>query len=149
MPLLPQFGFFELIMIAVIALVVVGPQDLPKLMRSAGQAMAQVRRLAAEFAAAFDQMARETEMEEMRKEIEALKKDNVFTEAKNAVDEAVRPISDAVRNEAAEVKDAINKPVVTESEGTNDAPAPDPQTDNTPDPVSAETTSIKSDAANG
>ena len=104
MNLLPQFGFFELMLIAVIALVVVGPKDLPKLMRSAGQMVAKARRMAGEFTAAFDQMARETEMEEMRQEIEALKKDNIFADAKRSVDEALSPIEKDLRDEANEVK---------------------------------------------
>ena len=126
MNLLPQFGFFELMLIAVIALVVVGPKDLPKLMRSAGQMVAKARRMAGEFTAAFDQMARETEMEEMRQEIEALKKENVFAETKRAVDEAVAPIEKELRDEANEVKDAMSKPVrdlPADDSASEDAPA--------------------------
>ncbi len=111
MNLVPQFGFFELMLIAVIALVVVGPKDLPKLMRSAGQMVAKARRMAGEFTAAFDQMAREAEMEDMRKEIESLKKDNVFADAKREIDETLSPIDKELRDEANEVKDAMTKPV--------------------------------------
>lgn len=111
MNLVPQFGFFELMLIAVIALVVVGPKDLPKLMRSAGQMVAKARRMAGEFTAAFDQMAREAEMEDMRKEIESLKKDNVFADAKREIDETLSPIDKELRDEASEVKDAMTKPV--------------------------------------
>jgi sec-independent protein translocase protein TatB len=111
MNLMPQFGFFELVVVAVIALVVVGPKDLPRLMRMAGKMMAQARKLGAEFMGAFNQMAREAEMEEMRQEIEALKKDNVFADAKKTFDEAVRPLEEAVRDEAAELHDASAKPV--------------------------------------
>lgn len=113
MSLVPQFGFFELILVAAIALVVVGPKDLPKLMRTVGKMFAQARRMAAEFTAAFDQMARETEMEEMRREIETLKKDNAFTEARRTVEDAVRPVEDAVRTEAGELRDAVNAPAAS------------------------------------
>ena len=115
MSLVPQFGFFELMVVAVIALVVVGPKDLPKLMRAAGRMVAQARRMAGEFMSAFDQMARETEMEEMRKEIEALKKDNVFSEAKRSLDDAMAPVEKSVREEAGEVRDAVNAPVSREA----------------------------------
>jgi len=110
MNLLPQFGFFELIIVAVVILVVVGPQDLPKLMRAAGKMMAQVRRMGAEFTDAFNEMARETEMQEMRKEIDAIKNDNVFAETKRSIEEAVKPVEDAVREEAGELRDAAAKP---------------------------------------
>jgi len=109
MNLVPQFGFLELMLIAVIALVVVGPKDLPKLMRSAGKMAAKARRMAGEFTAAFDQMAREADMEEMRQEIDALKKDNVFTKTKREVDDALSPIGKEIRDEAGAVKDAMTK----------------------------------------
>lgn len=111
MNLVPQFGFLELLLIGVVALVVVGPKDLPKLMRSAGKFVAKARRMAGEFAAAFDQMARETEMEELRREIETLKKENVFAKAKRDIDESLKPAEKAVRDEAADIEDAVTKPV--------------------------------------
>ncbi|HXI86682.1 MAG TPA: Sec-independent protein translocase protein TatB [Parvularculaceae bacterium] len=110
MNLVPQVGFFEIVVIAVVALVVVGPKDLPKLMRMAGRMVREARRLAGEFTAAFDQMARESEMEEMRKEIEALKHDGAIAEAKRAVEDVVRPIDEAARKEASEIREAVNRP---------------------------------------
>ena len=97
MSLVPQFGFFELMLIAVVALIVVGPKDLPKLMRSAGRMVAKAREMAGEFAAAFDQMAREAEMEELRKEIDDLKKNNPVADAKRALDETTAPIDRELR----------------------------------------------------
>ena len=100
MSLVPQFGFFELLLIAVVALIVVGPKDLPKLMRSAGKFFAKARRMAAEFTAAFDQMARESEMDDLRKEIETLKQENVFAKTKRELDESLKPVTEDIRKEA-------------------------------------------------
>lgn len=111
MNLVPQFGFFELILVAIVALVVVGPKELPRLMRMAGKLFAQARRMASEFTAAFDQMARETEMEEMRKEIEALKRDNPVAGVKREMDAALRPVETMLRDEANELRDATTKPL--------------------------------------
>ncbi len=110
MNLMPSVGFFEIVVIAVIALVVVGPKDLPRLMRMAGRTAAQARRMAAEFSAAFSQMARESEMEDMRRELDALKRNNVFADAKHSVDEAMRPVDAAVREEAAGIRSAASAP---------------------------------------
>lgn len=107
MNLLPQVGFFEIIVVAVVALVVIGPRDLPKLMRMAGKMAAKARRMAGEFRSAFDQMARESEMEEMRKEIEALKKNNAVAETRRSVENAVKPVETLMRDEANEVRDAM------------------------------------------
>ncbi|WDI30636.1 Sec-independent protein translocase protein TatB [Hyphococcus flavus] len=111
MSLVPQFGFFELMLIAVVALIVVGPKDLPKLMRSAGRMVAKARQMAGEFTAAFDQMAREAEMEELRKEIDDLKKNNPVADAKRAFDETTAPIDKELREEARELNEAVNKSV--------------------------------------
>lgn len=111
MSLMPQFGFFELMLIAVVALVVVGPKDLPKLMRSAGRMVAKARQLAGEFTAAFDQMAREAEMEELRKEIDDLKKNNPVSDAKRAFDETTAPIDQELRKEARDLNEAVNRSV--------------------------------------
>jgi sec-independent protein translocase protein TatB len=99
--LTPQVGFFELVVIAVIALIVVGPKDLPRLMRGAGQAAAKARRMASEFTSAFNQMARESEIEDMRREIEALKRDNPAADAQRSFDEAMRPLDEEARAIAA------------------------------------------------
>ena len=64
----------EFLIAAVVALVVVGPKDLPILLRKFGQFMARVRSMAAEFRASFDEMARQSELDELRKEVEAMRK---------------------------------------------------------------------------
>ena len=66
-------GAFEMLLIGAIALIVVGPKDLPMLMRKVGQFTAKMRGLAAEFRASFDEMARQSELDELRKEVEALR----------------------------------------------------------------------------
>jgi len=71
--MLPQLGFPEMIVLVVLALIVVGPEDLPKLMRKLGGFMARIRAMGHEFKEAFNEMGDATEMAELRKEIEELK----------------------------------------------------------------------------
>lgn len=123
MNLAPDVGFSEIIVIAVVALVALGPKELPRLMNMAGKMTAQARRLAGEFQAAFNQMAREAEMEELRKEIESLKRDNAFVDAKRAIEDGVRPVDDALRTESQEVRDAMRRPTDA-GEPAADAAAP-------------------------
>jgi sec-independent protein translocase protein TatB len=66
-------GTGELLVIATIALIVVGPKDLPAMLHKVGRFTARMRGMASEFRASFDEMARQTELEELRKEIESLK----------------------------------------------------------------------------
>jgi sec-independent protein translocase protein TatB len=72
--MLPEVGGLELLVIAVVALIVVGPKDLPMLLRKFGQFMAKVRGMASEFRASFDEMARQSELDELRKEVEAMRR---------------------------------------------------------------------------
>lgn len=72
--MLPEIGASEILLIAVVALIVVGPKDLPVLLRRLGQFMAKLRGMAAEFRASFDEMARQSELDELRKEVEAMRK---------------------------------------------------------------------------
>ncbi|GAA0215538.1 sec-independent protein translocase protein TatB [Brevundimonas nasdae] len=71
--LAPGVGGFELVVIGIVALLVVGPKDLPILMRRVGQMVAKARAMANEFRTSFDEMARQSELDDLRKEVEALR----------------------------------------------------------------------------
>lgn len=120
MNLAPQFGFFEVVVVAVVALIFIGPRDLPKMMREAGRFAGKARRMASEFRSAFDQMAREAEMEDMRREIEALKQNNAVAEAGRAIGDAVRPLEAELRAEAGEIRDAVRRPAADEALGESE-----------------------------
>lgn len=94
--MLPQFGLPEFLLIAVVALIVVGPKDLPLMMRKLGQWIGQAKRMAGEFQNAFDDMARQAELDELRKEIETLKKENQLTDAVDDLKAAEAEINAAV-----------------------------------------------------
>ena len=72
--MLPEVGGSELVLIAIVALIVVGPQDLPVMLRKLGQFVGKLRAMASEFRASFDDMARQSELDELRKEVEAMRK---------------------------------------------------------------------------
>jgi sec-independent protein translocase protein TatB len=69
----PEDRFLELLIIGALALIVIGPKDLPILMRRIGRFVGKMRAMAAEFRASFDELARQSELDELRKEVEALR----------------------------------------------------------------------------
>ncbi|MDP3405864.1 MAG: Sec-independent protein translocase protein TatB [Brevundimonas sp.] len=69
----PGIGGLEILVIGLLALIVVGPKDLPMLLRKVGQAVGKARAMANEFRSSFDEMARQSELDELRKEVEALR----------------------------------------------------------------------------
>jgi len=83
-----MFDFFSwqhLSIMLIVALVVVGPKDLPRLMNMAGKWAGKARAMAGEFRRSFDEMARESELAELRKEIDNLKKNNPITDVANTM----------------------------------------------------------------
>ena len=71
--MIPQLGFGEMLVIAVIALVVVGPKDLPVLMRKVGGFVNQLKGMGREFREAFDEMGAEEEIKALQKELADLR----------------------------------------------------------------------------
>ena len=68
-----DIGWSELLVIAVVAIVVVGPKDLPKLMRGFGHYAGKLRRAARDFQRQFEEAMRESEVEEVKKAIESVR----------------------------------------------------------------------------
>lgn len=61
----------ELLVIAVVALVVIGPKELPGMLRSWGNWMAKMRGMAAEFRGHVDEMVRQSELDQVKKQLES------------------------------------------------------------------------------
>ena len=62
----------KLLILGIVALIVVGPKDLPILLRTLGKYIGMIKRQAAEFRAQFDDAMRESELQQMRKDVESL-----------------------------------------------------------------------------
>jgi sec-independent protein translocase protein TatB len=71
--MLPEIGATELLVIAAVALIVVGPKDLPMLLRKLGGFVARLRGMASEFRNSFDDMARQSELDDLRREVAAMR----------------------------------------------------------------------------
>jgi sec-independent protein translocase protein TatB len=67
-----DIGWSELVVIGIVALVVIGPKELPGVLRTLGQGMTKIRRLASEFQGQFQEAIREAELSELKKEAEKL-----------------------------------------------------------------------------
>lgn len=72
-----DIGWMEMAIIALVALVVIGPKDLPKAMRSVAKWVRKARSLSREFQSGLDEMMREAELDEAKKSIESVRRYNV------------------------------------------------------------------------
>jgi sec-independent protein translocase protein TatB len=81
----------KLLILAIVALIVVGPKDLPILLRTVGKYMGVVRRHAAEFRAQFDEALREAELQDLKKEFEGVQHEmrSTLAQGRAALDEPV------------------------------------------------------------
>ena len=68
-----DIGWGELVVIGIVALVVIGPKELPTVMRTMGQWMGKIRRMASEFQGQFQEAMRESELADLKKQIDSLK----------------------------------------------------------------------------
>ncbi|MBV9550260.1 MAG: twin-arginine translocase subunit TatB [Alphaproteobacteria bacterium] len=98
------FSWSHILILLGVALVVVGPKDLPRLMHMMGRWAGKARGMANEFKRSFDEMARQSELDELRKEVEALRSNNALTDIKQSLNDAIpadmaaaAPVSDEPR----------------------------------------------------
>ena len=108
-----DIGWDELLLIGLVALVVIGPKELPTVLRTLGQWIAKARSLAGEFRSHVDDMIRETGVDDMKREFQ---------------DMAMPP-------ERKELEDnlMIGNPMAPEEPKTEEAPAPPDTAPETPD----------------
>lgn len=119
-----DIGAVELMVIAVVAIIVVGPKDLPRLLRQLGQWAGKAREMAREFQNQFTEAANEAGMDDIKKGMEGIGDINPAKNFKKAVD----PISDAGKDIANTVKGEAGKSPSSASSAngkSSDGAAPD------------------------
>lgn len=77
-----EIGWTEMLVIAVVMIVVVGPKDLPKMLRAFGKTTAKLRSMAGDFQKQFNEALKEAELDDVKKSVESLKNLNPATEIK-------------------------------------------------------------------
>lgn len=100
----PGIGGLEYVVIGLVALLVLGPERLPVMLRKLGQMVAKARNLANEFRASFDDMARQAELDELRKEVEALKR------GQDAVSRSLAPLGQEAEAAFRDIGQTLNEP---------------------------------------
>ena len=86
-----DIGWTEILVIAVVAIIVVGPKDLPRMLRSLGRYAGQLKRTAGEFRSQFDEAVRESELDELRSSLQDAADMNPVNQIKDSVTESMKP----------------------------------------------------------
>ena len=92
--MLPSLGFNEIIILGILALVVVGPKDLPLLFRKLGRWTAKLRGMAQEFRTGFDDLARQAELDELKREVDALRRTTSLHEIRSELTKPLPTLED-------------------------------------------------------
>jgi sec-independent protein translocase protein TatB len=113
-----DIGWSELLVIAAVAIIVVGPKDLPRMLRTFGNYAGKARKVANDFKRQFDEALREAELEDVRKSVEDMSKLPTLTDLTKPADKpapvAATPVAAESAPPAAAIADAT----------TVDTPAP-------------------------
>jgi len=140
-----DIGWSELLVIAVVALIAIGPKELPGVLRMVGQWMGKARKMAAEFQGQFNEAMREAEMADLKKTFDEVKEAASGLASDNIMTSLQKDVGDALKI------DDIDKPAIEPPATSSDALATSsdaPVMPTTPEPptpatfVEAETDSV-------
>jgi sec-independent protein translocase protein TatB len=121
-----EIAWSEMFVIVLVALVVIGPKELPRLIREVGRWTAKARAMGREFQRSFDDMIRDAELEDIRKGLDATRPANIAQTIRDAVDPE-RDLDDAFSLEADDHR-AARTIAAPAPPATVPAPAPTPAT---------------------
>lgn len=103
-----DIGWSEMAVIALLALVIIGPKDLPRVMRTMGKWAHKARSISREFQSGIDEMVREADMEDARKTMQSVRSGGL----NKIVEDTVDPTG-SIKAEANDLQQAANSPSVT------------------------------------
>ncbi|MEQ8400028.1 MAG: Sec-independent protein translocase protein TatB [Roseitalea porphyridii] len=101
--MLPDFGWTELLVISIVLVVVIGPKDLPKVLRGFGKTMTSVRRMAGDFRKQFDDALKEAELDDVR----TFADDVRSLDPRRQIRKALDPLAEAGKEIDADMKKAM------------------------------------------
>lgn len=138
-----DIGWAELALVFVVALIVIGPKDLPVALRAAGVWMGRLRRMAREFQSSVDEVLRESELKELRDRAEKASRFDMGEATRRAIDpdgaleRATSPVrldddAPAAKPAAADAATPAAAPAPAHPAPASSAPAPAAPTDATP-----------------
>ncbi|WEK49304.1 MAG: Sec-independent protein translocase protein TatB [Candidatus Kaistia colombiensis] len=88
-----DIGWSEILVIAVVAIVVVGPKDLPPMLRALGRTVSKMRKMAGEFQGQFNEALKEAELDDVKKSFDELRGLNPLNDIKDSLNPLSGPIA--------------------------------------------------------
>ena len=118
-----DIGSGELVVIGVVALVAIGPKELPGVLRTVGQWVARARRMAGEFQAQFNEAMREAEMADLKKSFDEVSEAARGITTGNVLGATAKDIEDSFKDNVAVTPPAPSEPAPSEPAPSEPAPS--------------------------
>lgn len=125
-----DIGWQELFLIAVITIIVVGPKEIPRVLRTVTSWVRKIKDMAREFQSSIDDIAREADLDDIKQQLAAAKDFDINSELENAID-PTGDVSNAIHDIAEPVEQA--KSITQEAAKGIDDGTPDEETKALPD----------------
>jgi sec-independent protein translocase protein TatB len=119
-----EIGWSELLLIGIVALIAIGPKELPTVLRTLGQWMSKLRRMASEFQSQFQEAMREAEMADLKKQV-----DEMTSQAQSYAN--FDPVSE-VRRELESTQQQIESAMVNPTDAATPSPSVAAEPDTSP-----------------
>ena len=119
-----EIGWSELLLIGIVALIAIGPKELPTVLRTLGQWMSKLRRMASEFQSQFQEAMREAEMADLKKQV-----DEMTSQAQSYAN--FDPVSE-VRRELESTQQQIESAMVNPTDEATPSPSVAAEPDTSP-----------------
>ena len=107
-----DIAWTELLLVAVVAILVVGPKELPGMLRTIGRTIGSVRRMAGEFQSTLNDAVKEAEkqtgIDEMRKQADAAQYFNPLDDLKKTLADEKKKLQDSMKTAESDVKSSLN-----------------------------------------
>ncbi len=116
-----DFAWSEFGLIALVAVLILGPKELPQAMRTMAKVVRKVRGMASEFQGHFNDMIREAELDDVRKSVQKLSSTNISAEVNKMID-PTGEINSALKDDPFK-----EQPDVTDAGVPADSPEPSPE----------------------
>ncbi|UXS31792.1 twin-arginine translocase subunit TatB [Agrobacterium tumefaciens] len=118
-----DIGWSELLVIAVVLIVVVGPKDLPPMIRAFGKTMAGLRKMAGEFRTQFDEALKEADMDDVRQTISDVRNLNPTNSLRDAMN-PLRQLGNEIKSDLQKATAAPDSLSSTAAPATSEPVAP-------------------------
>jgi len=132
-------GWTEILVIAIVLIIVVGPKDLPQMLRTFGRMVAKMRGMASDFRQQFDEALREADLEDVRKTLGEAQKLNPLNSIRDAVN-PLRQMGNEIKADLERKPGSAKTAASTPAESVSQAPAAVPSEAQVPastEPVAA------------